>query len=75
MKGRYKAMKKVFAIIEEGTNTILCRIETNNGKNALKILSKNLISSRMERIYKQGELWHMDTTIGRYFIAKEERKI
>ena len=69
-------MRYEFSIFEEGNkNNIVCRVITNNGKNALRYLSKNLMSTRMERIYKDGKTWKMDTTIGRYYVAYKGRKV
>lgn len=55
---------------------IVCDINSNNGKNALKTFYRNhAMSSGLYEIHKRCNRWILSTTYGAYFVALPANKI
>lgn len=67
-------MKKIFNITDCNNGQIVARIETNNGKNALRKFRNGLMSTGFYEIHKRCNRWVLSSSYGAYFVASPEQK-
>ena len=58
-----------FLINDCNSKEIVARIETNNGKNALRRFRNVLMSTGFYEIHKRCNLWILSSSYGAYFVA------
>ena len=58
-----------FLINDCNSKEIVARIETNNGKNALRKFRNGLMSTGCYEIHKRCNLWILSSSYGAYFVA------
>lgn len=66
-----------FNIIDCNNGSVLCTIETNNGKNALRRFRNNYcLSSGFYEIHKNKRAgqWILSSTYGTYFVARKVKE-
>lgn len=67
-------MKRAFIITDCISGQVVARIETNNGKNALRKFRNGLMATGFYEIHKRCNRWILSSTYGAYFIASPEQK-
>jgi len=63
-----------FIIYDSNNNSPICKIPSNNGKNALKKFRNCLMSSGFYEIHKRCNIWILSSSYGAYFVAIPEKK-
>lgn len=61
-----------FKIVDCNNNEIVGMIESNNGKNALRIFRRQLLSTGFYEIHKRLNRWILSSSFGSYFVAMPE---
>lgn len=62
---------KRFDIVDMVSSRVVAQINTNNGKNALKVFRQGFTSTGFYEIHKINGSWVLSSTYGSYFTAIE----